>query len=315
MAAAPGAKDDRSFAEKRTDWIIEHIYDKENPHMADNPASVPDFLVWSANAFTSRGAQFGVSPDQEDKQGYFKPMLRDRQVDYVIPELYETQSVAAFRKALRDWLDETPRGNDAQGYPPPIIVAGLNTGRVQTPPPEVDDPWDPAKLEEQMKQVREVVSTNPVQKENKIKAMGEAHYSASALRTADQGGRSDPGEDDENNPAKRLKEGRYRNGVPGPLGRRAATQPVLPDPPINLEAYDTDGVDGVDVASWDPDSGGGRKPKKWAVRTFTSATGEPMFQYVGDKRRVAVAPDVIKVQVNAVDKWNRESATAAVWNR
>ncbi|MDQ3439990.1 MAG: hypothetical protein M3478_06520 [Planctomycetota bacterium] len=301
---APGPMADRSFAEKRTDWLL-GIYEQEKPHMPDNSAKVAEFLEWSSAAFTGRGARFGVSPDEKDTQGYFKPMLRNGLVDYVIPELYATANRPAFRKALRDWLDTVPQGND-----PPIIVAGLNTVRVQTPADVDDQPWDPTQIEEQMEDVRDVRSTLPPQADLKLRAMGEAHYSASALRRPDQGGHSDPA-DDKKNLAKRLKKGRYQGGIPAPVARRAGAHP-LPDAPINLEVYT---VDGVEVAEWEEGTGGGRNPKRWAVRTFTSVGGTPAFQYVGNKKKVEIGPEVIEVRVNAVDKFNRESTGHAEWKR
>jgi len=289
--AGPGSVS--SWGEARTDYFIAKWKTLEH---VENDSYVPldTFIKDSADKVKAYEGEFGYSPSRQEKRAM--AWLTAGHFNYVIPELYNRNT---FVQDLKDWLNANTFV-PASG-PKPLVVAGLFTTRVQTPPANDEDPWGASEIRFQIADARS--TTVP----NGEGAKGQAHYSGSALRYPDQAG---PGSDDENL-GKKLKANEYKEPRLAPASRAPVDN--APDAPTNVRKEQDSNGDWH--AKWTPATGGGpskRKVKRWAVwlhRTTGGPNDWEMLKPISRKTTsIKVDANVDGIRVKAIDRFNRESA-------
>jgi uncharacterized lipoprotein YddW (UPF0748 family) len=290
-------------AQKRLDYL-KRLYDKTPAkHIPGDTLTgkVESFLDWSYDKVSNSSGRFGLSPDPDvnDPKNYAVPQLAKKKLDYVIPELYGDVPSAQFKTTLKSWINAVPADPD-----PTLVIAGLNTARVQTPASNSDEnTWSPDKILSQMDDVRSTTGANGK------KAVGEAHYSGAALREAEEGGPAA-----EKNLAHQLKDGKYNKHKLPPTPRR--TSGNAPAAPTNLK-LDTR-PDG-EYVTWN--KGLGRRPRRWEVWTWTPGEGWSDVVLVGEadgpahRGEIKIDAAVTDVWVKAVDNFNRASSAFGKFQR
>ncbi|MGB7158419.1 MAG: hypothetical protein WBD40_10170, partial [Tepidisphaeraceae bacterium] len=275
----------RTSEEARIDWLIKKYKLNETPKVKNDTtvtAPLATFIQGSKALADAHGMKFGISPDPDDTvaQGW----LAREWVHYAIPELYRRGSIAA---QLRNWLT----ANSSKAAHKPIVVAGLYTLRVQTPAPNDDVPWAASEIQDQMAEVRSTsVPDRP-------KAVGEAHYSAGALRLPDQGG---PGPIDASLAAK-LKAGEYRDQRLVPQFSMGTAEDAPESPAVSLETR----AGNKRFAVWQP--GGGRHPRRWAVWVHDGKQWGEMQILPRQQLELPLSATAKAVRVRAIDRFNRAS--------
>jgi hypothetical protein len=300
-----------SPAQKRLKWL-ETKYNTKIPATEKLPPTTFDpatktleqitreFIEESATLVRGRGAMFGYSPMNGGNQaGWAKQWMGAGYLDYVVPELYFPRyqpgntgqpdtpaNPNRFKRDLEGWLSANPQSPTTS----PIVVAGLATGAVQAPEkPEGQpwpEPWVESEIRGQMDDVRKAHGTN-----NQA-AQGEAHYSGSALRLANEGGPRG-----NKNLGEKLK---WPNGF-------YAKGSLHPDPGTGPKPGKPDVVDHPTkpgFVQWAPPAGD-PLPKHWLVWT-KSTTGPWNGPDVMHVNELSVS-GITAVRVKAVNERNRRS--------
>jgi len=246
--------------------------------------SLDDFIQRAfKKVYLENGLKFGISPAHSDDRSM--NWLRNRQVNYVIPELYFRGPQGTIHKNLGRWLNHVKPGSDFT----PIVVAGLFTAGVQSPVAGSGEPWSGKEIGDQITETRWAVNPrSPV-------AAGQAHYAWRALRSPAEGGpRSTLGD--------LLRNDLYRQPalVPGctaPPGSR------LPDTPVVSLVRGT--------AKWHLPAQARTRVRFWAVWLHDSGPRSsgwgPMQVLDGSVSSRPVPGTVNRVAVKAIDYHNRET--------
>ena len=288
-------------AEQRVNWLLKKyvcvIPDAQkvavvlpNPPEGTFEEKMYAFIADSARIVRRQG-RFGYTPDDEGTHArWAQRWLTDGLLDYAIPELYLQRFDPAnpgpneFRRRLEVWLSAIPTTNPATS---PFVPAGLQTLRVQTPAPG-QPPWRESEIRAQMADVRAARGANGQ------RAAGEAHYSASALRTSNEGG---PRPDNNLVPKLKGPGGHYeRPGVipDSRLGERPGSPTVESD--LSREGW----------VVWRP-APHPPDPDHWIVWVWRGNQPAKARRFDLDRRDYQLRPGEDAVWVKAVSKHHRHS--------
>lgn len=270
-------------AEQRVNWLykkyvcvikdeekVTKVLGNQDPAGMTLDKKMEQFMQESAAIVRPHG-RFGYTPtdrDDDTHKAWAQDWLSKNYFDYMVPEIYMKRGsesgsppASAFRKRVQNWLSKVPPGPTTQ----PFISPGLATMWVQTPKHGEVVPWPADEIINEMADVRKAKSGDTT-------AAGEAHYSASALRTTTEGGPR-PGK----NLVPKLtaqKTGHYEKPTGTPDSHRGP-KPATPAPTI-----------AGGIATWPPSAGAHhyivvpwignqpQKPERPKDRSYTLKSGE-----------------------------------------
>lgn len=275
-------------AEKRVNYLVRKYCTLPHIPPETTQVTVEQFLQEVFDIVDGRMMKFGLSPKADDKIAM--KLLTARKVHYVLPEVYYPER---FQQDLKNWLAAIP--TVPNGELPPVVAPALNTVRVQLPAtPQSNTVWPDSEITEQMQLLRDLTV-------NQRKAVGEAHFSAMALRLPDQAGPQ--GGELRKNLAVRLKERHYKEPRPVPPMRPGTAN----DGPRMPKVFPPDANS---MVRWE--KGPGRPPQQWEVYVHeppaTPGAEEWTVHSFGNSvDRVEVNARVDRVWVRGYDKFNRPS--------